>query len=83
VVTDIGDPIRVAAVFTGGTVQPVWFDWNGRQVRIRETAFIWRTVEGSAPILHFSVTDGVNLYEICFDREKMGWRIERAEHSSY
>lgn len=78
-ITLIDEAVRVAAVFTSGKVHPVWFDWHGRQVRIREVAFSWHTREGSSVLLHFSVTDGKGLYEICFDRETMGWRLVSAE----
>jgi hypothetical protein len=77
--TLLGDPIRVAAIFGRGQMQPVWFDWKGRQVRVRETAFIWTTREGSVEIVHYSVTDGVNLYELSFDRGSMQWSLTFTE----
>ncbi len=80
---EINEPIRVAAVFSRGEVRPVWFAWKGRQVRIKETTFVWKTWQGSAAILHFSVTDGQGLYELCYNAESMGWRMMRAEHSSH
>lgn len=76
---EIDEAIRVAVVFNRGDIRPVWFDWNGRQVRIREVAFSWQTREGTAAILHFSVTDGQGLYEIRYHRETMDWRIAHAE----
>ncbi len=76
---EINEPIKVAAVFSRGEIRPVWFGWNGRQIRIRETTFTWKTWEGSAAILHFSVTDGQGLYEICYNKETMGWRLSSAE----
>lgn len=76
---EMDEQIKVGAVFARGEVRPVWFSWNGRQVRVRETAFTWKTREGSATILHFSVTDGQGLYEIRYNKETMGWRIANAE----
>jgi hypothetical protein len=76
---EIDEPITVGAVFYQGGVKPVWFSWNGRQIRISETTFTWKTREGSASILHFSVTDGQGLYEIRYNRETMGWSIISAE----
>ena len=75
----INDPIRVAVVFVGGELKPVWFDWKGRQVRVKETAFTWTTRQGNAEIMHFSVTDGINLYEISFDRWSMSWSLTFTE----
>jgi len=80
---EIDDPIVVGAVFSRGGLKPVWFTWNGREIRIREIAFTWKTRAGSAPLLHFSVTDGQGLYEIVYNAEKLNWRINGAEHPSY
>jgi hypothetical protein len=77
--TDVSEPIRVAAIFTRGEVHPVWFDRNGLQIRVREIAFSWTTREGNAGILHFSVTDGHNLYEICFNTSNMNWKLNYTE----
>jgi hypothetical protein len=76
---EIDEPIKVGAVFSGGAVRPVWFSWNGRQVRVKETAFTWKSREGSAVILHFSVSDGRGLYEVCYNMESLGWRITKSE----
>ena len=75
---ELNDPITVGAVFSRGTVKPVWFTWHGRQVRVSEVAFTWKTREGSATILHFSVTDGQGLYEICCDAGSFIWRLCKA-----
>jgi hypothetical protein len=77
--TEVNEPIRVAAIFARGEVRPVWFDRKGRQVRVRETAFSWTTREGNTGILHFSVTDGQNLYEICFNTGTMDWKLNYSE----
>jgi hypothetical protein len=72
---EIDEPITVGAVFSRGAVRPVWFVRQGRQVRIREVAFTWKTREGSAAILHFSVSDGGGLYEICYNTATFAWRL--------
>ena len=77
--TELDEPIVVGAVFSRGKVKPVWFTWNGREVRIREVAFSWKTREGSASLLHFSVADGRGLYEIVYNLETTGWRVLNAE----
>ena len=76
---EINEPITVGAVFSKGGVKPVWFSRKGRQIRVREVAFTWKTREGRACILHFSVTDGQGLYEIAYNIETMGWRLLNAE----
>lgn len=71
----IDEQVRVAAVFAHGRVKPVWFDWKGRQIRLKETAYDWTTREGRAVVIHFSVSDGANLYEICWNRETLVWTL--------
>jgi hypothetical protein len=75
---EIDESITVGAVFSRGTVKPVWFDWNGRQVRIREIALTWSTREGRSSILHYSVTDGEGLYEIGYNTGTLGWKLIRS-----
>ncbi len=77
--TELNETISVGAVFSRGAVKPVWFQRNGRRVRIQEVAYTWKTREGSAPVLHFSVTDGQGLYEIRFNTVSLGWKLENAE----
>lgn len=72
---ELDEPITVGVVFSRKAVKPVWFSWNGREIRIREITFSWKTREGSACILHFSVTDGQGLYEIVYNMATMVWRI--------
>jgi predicted metal-binding protein len=76
---EFNEPVRVAAVFTCGEVCPVWFDRKGMQVRIRNTAFTWTTREGNATVMHFSVTDGRSLYELCFHTGTLSWQLAFSE----
>jgi hypothetical protein len=69
------ESITVYAEFSGGAVKPVWFVLRGRRIRIEEIAFIWKTREGSTPILHFSVTDGQSLYELRYNIGTFAWRL--------
>ncbi len=77
--TDINESISVGVVFSRGMVKPVWFSRHGTRTRIQEITFTWKTLEGDAPILHFSVTDGQGLYEICYHTATFSWRITNVE----
>ncbi len=77
--TEINESISVGVVFSRGMVKPVWFSWHNRRIRIQEIAFTWKTREGSASILHFSVSDGQGVYEICYNRETLGWKLRNSE----
>ncbi len=72
---EIDEPITVGVVFSRSTVKPVWFLRLGRQIRIQEVAYTWKTREGSAGILHFSVSDGQGLYELCYNTTTLSWRL--------
>jgi hypothetical protein len=76
---EINEPITVGAVFSRGEIQPLWFTWSGRQIRVRETTFIWKTAEGSASLVHFSVSDGQGLFEICYNAKTLLWRVLNAD----
>ena len=69
------EPIRVAAIFTASGINPVWFEWNGIRYQIRSITYRWDDKKGTSKIYCFSVTDGVDLYEIAFDPLHIEWRI--------
>ena len=80
--TEIGEPIKVMAVFDGvgqGGVRPVKFRWRGRVYPVCEVTYTWRTREGSAAVIHFSVTDGATLYELAYNLSTMGWSLEQVD----
>jgi hypothetical protein len=72
---NLNEAVSVGAVFSRGALKPVWFSLKGRQIRIEEIALVWKTREGSTPVLHFSVTDGQGLYELRYNTETLSWRI--------
>jgi hypothetical protein len=76
---DINEAIRIAVVFSPRGLRPVWFDWRGRQIWVRDVAFSWRTMQGRANIIHYSVTDGQGLYELSFNQDSMAWKLMHAE----
>jgi hypothetical protein len=80
---ELNEPIKVGAVFSKGGISPAWFSWNGRQVRVRETCLVWKTRQGSARLIHFSVSDGQGLYELCYNAETLGWRLVNAEGDNH
>ena len=76
---ELNEHISVGVIFSQGTVKPIWFSRQGRRIRIQEVAYMWKTREGSAPIHHFSVTDGQGLYEIRFNTVSLTWKLGSAE----
>ena len=79
VVTEIKEPITVGVIFSSSRIKPVWFVWKQFRYDIKQVTFSWRSREGSAPIYHFAVTDGANLYEISFNTKTAEWMLNRIE----
>lgn len=78
----VDDTVRVGVIFGGrAKVRPVWFVWNGREVRVREVTYTWRSREGRSAILHFAVSDGANAYELRYDTEGLQWTLAGVEAS--
>jgi len=70
------DPIRVGAVFYGGNIRPVRFEWRGIRYNIVRVTYSWEDRQGMRPLRCFVVSDGVNIFEICFDAQFSEWRIK-------
>ena len=77
--TALQDPVTVGAVFRGGQVHPQWFLRRGRRYTVQAVTLRWQTREGSAVLLHLSVTDGANDFELVFDPQRLAWRVEAVE----
>lgn len=57
-VTEIGDNINVIALFDRTIKEglaPVRFYWKGRVYGVDSVTSTWRSTDGAAPIIHFSV----------------------------
>ena len=77
--TDIGDPIQVRAVFDGRGIKPVDFVWGGRDYHVREITGRWRAAEGRTVLLCFAVVCGADVFELVLDTAGMRWTLARAE----
>jgi hypothetical protein len=71
------EPVTVGAVFQApGKVKPAWFIWNGRKIRIVRTNHVWSEREGIATLLHFSVSDGADIFHLVLNSETRTWHLE-------
>ncbi len=78
--TYVKQAVKVLAVFGDGRrLRPIRFLWNERTYRVKEITYVWSTFTGSAKVEHFSVSDGVNLYELSYNTESMAWTLEAVE----
>ena len=78
--TEVIDDIRVGVIHgPAGKIEPVWFDLNRRQHRIRQITNCWRERRGSQLFFHFHVTDDGALYELVYNPTDGGWQLELIE----
>jgi len=92
--TVIGEPVKVHVIFEtrallrdtrGGIfphhkVKPRSFVWNGHEHSIREITYVWREAIGDALVYHFAVTEGDNVFELCFNNTTMDWTLVSVAH---
>jgi hypothetical protein len=75
--TNIDKIIKVGAVFKGGTILPRWFYHDNKKYDIREVNYQWEDFEGIEKLMLFSVSDGVNSYEISFNLKRLVWKLNK------
>ncbi|MCL5105740.1 MAG: hypothetical protein M1133_16730 [Armatimonadetes bacterium] len=73
----IDESIRVGAAFENRKAVPVWFVWRNRRYRVKQVCFTWCSAQGISKLRHYSVTDGVNTYELCFNSNTLEWSLGR------
>lgn len=74
---DIDQPVKVGVKFSSGKVKPVWFFWRERKHEIDEVNLYHRSFEGEAPLHHFSVSVGDDVFQLTFDGKKLKWKLEK------
>jgi hypothetical protein len=88
-VVEIGEPVKVdvifetlpclknakGMVFPHHKIKPQSFSWRGREYRVREITYVWREAIGDALVYHFAVTEGDNIFELCFNNSTMEWAL--------
>ena len=75
--TEIGEPVKVGAVFDKARIFPKWFFYNGIKHNLQKVNYEWRDSRGSSRILCYAVTDGNNLYELSLNMKMLSWRLEK------
>jgi hypothetical protein len=72
--------IRVGAIFESGrAIRPVWFDWQRRKHSITEITYRWQEQSGKTKMLHFTVSDGQDLFELIYDTDRQIWILAGIE----
>jgi hypothetical protein len=53
----------------------MWFMWRDRYYRVKSVAYAWDTSQGVSTLHHYSVTDGINMYELQFNATTLDWTL--------
>jgi hypothetical protein len=76
-IKELNQTIKVGAVFRGDQIIPKWFVWEKRKYNIKEINYHWKDSQGIEELYCFSVTDGINNYEISFNAKRMVWKLNK------
>ena len=63
----------------GNRVAPVWFDWRRRKHTVKEVTYTWRERQGNNTTLHFTVSDGADLFELAYNTSNQLWGLTAVE----
>ncbi|OGS39401.1 MAG: hypothetical protein A2551_00590 [Elusimicrobia bacterium RIFOXYD2_FULL_34_30] len=77
--TKVNQKVKIGAVFEGLNIKPKWFFWINKKFEVKNITYQWKSKIGDATIIHFSVSDGTNLYELSFNQKTLEWRLENIE----
>ena len=74
-----GEEVRVATVFEGGKIRPVWFERRRHRYRVEAVTYRWQGRRGAALLLHFAVTAEGGLFELVYDTALQRWAVVAVE----
>lgn len=76
---EILEPVNVWVLFSGSKIQPHYFFWRGRQIKVEKVNLVHTSKDGSNIFYHFSISSGGNFYRLRFDTNKLNWTLEAVE----
>ena len=72
----IEEPVIVAAIFKRKPlIKPVWFMWRDKKYRVQEVTYSWSDSDGQVKRHHFAVSDGANIYQLCYNTKLLNWKL--------
>ena len=74
---ELNERIQVLAWFKKGKISPRQFVWNDKTYKIKEITYNWQEHQGREVISCFTVSTGIDLYQISFNNTTLSWRINR------
>lgn len=74
---EVSEKIKVGAVFENAKVIPKWFVRGTHKTVLQSVEFTWRSRIGEVPWMHFSASDGANVFELRFNLKTTEWFLEK------
>lgn len=56
-------------------LKPIMFVWRNREYRVQDITYVWRESRGDSEIYHYAVSDGANVYELCYEARTFNWTL--------
>lgn len=76
---EIQEPINVWVLFKESSIQPHYFFWKERQIKVDKVNLVHTSKNGASLFYHFSISSGGNFYRLKFDVSKLKWSLEAVE----
>jgi hypothetical protein len=73
----INQQIEVLALFKSAKILPRIFFWNNKIYKIKKITYNWQERLGSETISYFSVSTGIDFYQISFNNTSFNWQIDK------
>jgi hypothetical protein len=61
--------------FPHDRLRPVLFVWRNREYRVQDVTYVWRENRGDSEVYHFTVSDGANVFELCYNARSLDWHL--------
>ncbi len=74
-IADFREDVRAGVVFEQNGFRPVWFSLHGSKVVVESVHYRWTERRASELVYKFTVSDGVNFYELEFSGRDMKWCV--------
>ncbi len=56
-------------------MRPVFFVWRNKAYRVHKITYVWRERLGDFESYHYAVSDGANVYELCYETKSFVWTL--------
>jgi hypothetical protein len=74
---NLNERIEVLAWFKDAKIYPRIFVWKNKIYKIKKLTYTWQERQGQETISYFSVTTGIDLYQISFNNTSLSWKINK------